>query len=64
MPPVNGKPEEVPCVRCEATPTMAYCHAGVEHLSGRVCEKHANELADQGYAIASDGGVVENWGRV
>jgi hypothetical protein len=62
MPPVYHKPEDTPCVRCAATPTMGYCHAGVEGISGRVCVKHAGELADQGHCVVSDGKVVENWG--
>lgn len=62
MPAVRGNPQEVPCVRCGQTPTVAYCHAGIENLSGRVCGSHASEMADEGRCVVGDGGHVENWG--
>ena len=63
---VSAKPYETPCVieGCPSPTSMAFCHAGIEQLTGRVCEPHADQLVAKGFCVASDGGVVRNYGRV
>jgi hypothetical protein len=63
MPAVAGIPAETPCVCCHATPTVGYCHAGVQTLAGRVCAEHAEKLAAEGRCVVGGHGLVENWGR-
>ncbi|MGH3610393.1 MAG: hypothetical protein ACRDRD_20245 [Pseudonocardiaceae bacterium] len=61
MPAVYGIPADSPCVYCGG-PTVAYAHTGVEGTCGRVCARHANELAAQGHPVAGDTGNSRNWG--
>lgn len=60
MPAVYGVPSGTPCIYCGNT-SAAYCYAGLQHLSGRVCSEHAREMADQGRCVVGDRGRVENW---
>lgn len=60
MPAVYGVASETPCIHC-SDPSAAYCYAGIEGLSGRVCSRHAREMADQGRCVVGDRGQVRNW---
>jgi hypothetical protein len=58
---VLNPPETTPCVRCGEQPTIGFCHAGVEGLTGRICREHAKAMAKAGMAIALDKGGGRNW---